>query len=374
MLLLTPCLLCALLSAVGVVARRQSESVSQSQTLTSSCVEPTSPCTSIYYDPRPANITYNATVGLSWDAIYNASVISCSTTTSSNGVPQFQYWVAECSWTLSCQSVKNGSLVIRSFQAIPSKSSESLSNAQVYPLMEYFLIRNENESKLVFAVYNATYSVGGGNSNEVVLTKNASEVATLRIRVRSPYTFNGAVPKPNWLRLAIQVNFVCVVFSKIIILPPIVDRLSSQKDIFFLALIIPISLVVAIGAVVCLIRKYQCCSNESLKNEAQKKSLADDEHLSKTMSQPLIADRAGMQTWLDQAEEVLADLNERNVGAIVGKDEELVDNDFGTTLVMQTPGTTNAVRKGPAEQLQTTVRSPPVSNPKPTPTKLEDYL
>ena len=264
----------------------------------------------------PSRTSINSSISLKWNATFSKTM-SCMPSISSTGE-----WMADCSWVLRCKDFKsNGSLI---FQSLSVSSDTETS------MLEEFLLYNLDLALLRFSVINRTIlrsSAYSWSERELLLTGNHTQSATMKIRLRSPF-FNTQQPNPDAVTMKVNVAFVCAVFVVYVVNPVAAAGVGT-----WLPIAIVFGVPVFIGLIVCL------CYALSRRFPSQAAKVKKIFGFGPQSEAPLleIHERHGGGTWMDQAQDVVNDLNKEKIYEIEAREEmscDVVDDPLGLTTSM----------------------------------------
>lgn len=279
---------------------------------------------------------YNKSWDIEWYAEYNKTIDSMGH--CGNDTNPMNFFTRECNWTLECNipNVTNGSVV---FYNLTVDLSTPVFRVDTTVFMDVSFVRDMNNTNIppetMFSIINAPvmgFKVVNEAHNYVfpskskglipnvalgdgyILTANWRERAYVLAKF---YTNNRsdefAQRYLNDIGITLNMHFECDQFFVNV-------TVYEDPEILGLALGIPFALIGLILLAAFLKYKYpnmcDCCKkkkdgNEDFDNDEAILAAARARREGRDLSKPMleIQDKAGMQTWLDQAEDVVEDLN-----------------------------------------------------------------
>lgn len=286
---------------------------------------------------------FNKTLALDWYTEYNKTIDSddCNAPESAVDPNPNNQFNRTCNWTMACNipNVTNGSV---SFYNLTVSLSTPTYRSDTQLFMNLLMYRDNNFSapELMFAMYNRsilafrTPAADGRDYNFVFptaqnripnvdlgapyfLTSNWREKAHL---VASIFTLDASnIPFQTDIGINTSFYFECV---------QLVVNVTVYEDSEFgalgITLGIPLALILLLICLGCLNYKYpelfKCGKgkkdgDDNFENDEAILAAARAKREGRDLAKPMIdfQDKAGMQTWLDQAEDVVEDLNKNCV-------------------------------------------------------------
>jgi hypothetical protein len=298
---------------------------------------------------------YNKSWDVEWYAEYNKSIDGtghCGTDINPNN-----YFTRDCNWTLQCNipNVTNGSVAFYNF-TVDLSTPIFRADTTVFMHMSFYRDMNISsvapERMFTMNVPIQSYKVAGETHNYVfpskskglipnvrlgdpyILTANWRELAYVNV---SFYTDNNsdqfAQAQLNDIGITLKMHFECDQFF-------INVTVYKDPDILGLALGIPFALIALIILLAILKWKFpnmcDCCckkkddGNDDFENDEAILAAARARREGRDLSKPLVElqDKAGMQTWLDQAEDVVEDLNKNCIYLEEAKTDSQMNKGF----------------------------------------------
>ena len=213
-------------------------------------------------------------------------------------------------WRLNCNhpNLTNGSVVFYNFTVAANTFSSPIPAVW---LVDLTIVRDNGTALLPsltalrLGPVNSSKPYTFAYPNPLIVTRNATENSTLNITLYPLYT--NTMTYPQAYMFNVSTYFECDVYQYIVIVTP--DDSSSFAVL--LAFLIPLALILLIGALAFLRYKYpnlcKCGDDKKEDPHGNNRSMSPRGPASQPMM--TINDKAGMATWLDQAEDVVADLN-----------------------------------------------------------------
>ncbi|CUI14628.1 membrane-associated protein, putative [Bodo saltans] len=278
---------------------------------------------------------YNKSWDINWYAEYNQSIDGVGE--CGNVTNPLNYFSRECNWTLACNipNVTNGSVTFHNFTVDLSTPFFSALNS-VYMNLTFYVQHNVTQDFVLYysmVVPITQIKVAGQIHNYVFpsllkgtvpgiplgqayfLTSNWTERAKISARFYTDNTSDATAQRAlKDMGIFLNMHFECdsILYNVTVYTDPDIGLI--------LALALPFGLIALIMLAAFLKYKFpnmcDCCK----RNNDGSDNFDDDEAIlaaarakreGRDLAQPMvdIKDRAGMQTWLDQAEDVVEDLN-----------------------------------------------------------------
>ena len=213
-------------------------------------------------------------------------------------------------WNLNCNhpNITNGSVVFYNISIVTNTFGSVIPAVW---LADMLLVRDNGTHRITALTalrlgpisatkpYNYSYPV------PLIVTRNATENATLNISLYPLYPSSMTYPASYYFN--VSVYFECDVYQVFLLVTP--D--DNNSFAVLLAFLIPLALILLIGMLAFL--RYKFPNLFKCGDDKKDDPMGNNRQMSPRgpASQPMmtINDKAGMATWLDQAEDVVADLN-----------------------------------------------------------------
>lgn len=268
---------------------------------------------------------YNKSWDINWVTDYNKTIDDRSLNMHSCDANPYNYFERECEFYFNCNATNQTKSVVNFYEMNVTVDVGDLLITQLLIDVEFTqvtvgynntmfntsLLRYVNIiSPLFQEPGRPAFMMNNFSKRGFTITSNSMQYAVTRVRFFVP-TFQTDTTMQDYVKFNLSAHYECNVRIQNIT----VYYTDDFKGGLGLALGIPIAVILLLLLIAAL-RYLGCCKCCDDKKDG-KEGVDDESAIRKQqqkrdgLSQPLnIENRAGMQTWLDQADEVVADLNQ----------------------------------------------------------------
>ena len=305
---------------------------------------------------------YNKSWDVNWVTEYNKTLDDRSIDTRVCDNNPYNYFSRECTFIMNCNATNQTKSVVKFYGLNVSLDVGDLLVTQLLIDVEFTKVTVgynntffnstilrfiEVMSPLFQEPGRPAYFLPNYTKRGLILTSNSMEYAVTRIRMFVPNQQKDSVDQ-KFVKFNLTAHYEC----NVEIINVTVYYTDDYAGGLGLALAIPL-VVIALLLLLAFLRYKGCC--KCCESDKDGKDGVDDESAIRRqqqkrdgLQQPLnIDNRAGMQTWLDQADEVVADLNQNCLYLEEAKTDTAMNQELDAVTGS---GTGN---KGPAFNAQT---------------------